>query len=328
MKGKDILKGLIDAGKPADQLTAQAPVQRPAGAIRALNMGLNRLSEEAAEARQLRETLANAENVVELDPSSIDPSIVSDRLWSAKDPAFQELKSAIETSGQQVPVLVRPHPEQQGRYQAAYGHRRIRAALELGYKIKAIVHQLTEAEMVIAQGQENGTRVDLSFIERSMFASKLEGRGFDRDTICIALGVDKPEASRLLTVASSIDHQIVATIGAAPKVGRPRWLQLAQNLEDKASKNRVLSVMKAPNFESADSDSRFKIVFDAAKIIAEKIKIKPTVLYAADKKIAVYERNGKKLNIKSSNAAFSDFMEAKINELVLEFKAVKDSSNS
>lgn len=327
MKGKDILKGLIDAGKP-EQATAQAPAQRPAGAIRALNMGLNRLSEEAAEARHLREALANAENVVELDPSLIDPSIVSDRLSLPNDPAFQELKSAIETSGQQVPVLVRPHPEQQGRYQAAYGHRRIRAALELGYKIKAMVRQLAEAEMVIAQGQENGTRVDLSFIERSMFASKLESRGFDRDTICIALGVDKPEASRLLTVASSIDHSIVATIGAAPKVGRPRWLQLAQNLEDNASKNRVLSVMKEPNFESADSDNRFKIAFDAATIDTKKTKIKPTILYAADKKIAVYERDGKKLNIKSSNAAFSDFMEAKINELVLEFKAVKDGNNS
>lgn len=328
MKGKDILKSMIDAGHPVSQPPLQVPAQRPAGAIKALNMGLNRLAEEAAEAKHLRETLANAEQVVELEPLAIDASIVSDRLASPNDPAFEELKSAIEASGQQVPVLVRPHPEVPGRYQAAYGHRRIRAARDLGFNVKAIVRHLTDSEMVIAQGQENGTRVDLSFIERAIFASKLESRGFDRDTICIALGVDKPEASRLLTVANSIDHQLVETIGAAPKVGRPRWLQLVQALEDTVVKGRVISILETPEFERADSDNRFKFAFDTATKIEKKAKAKPTALRIAGKRVATFCREGNKLQLNSSNEAFSDFLEGKLDDLVKEFERAQEGVNS
>ena len=63
MKGRDILKSLVDAGRPAAP-DGSLPHQRPAGAVKALNMGLNRLNEEAAEAKVLREALANSENVL------------------------------------------------------------------------------------------------------------------------------------------------------------------------------------------------------------------------------------------------------------------------
>ena len=52
----------------------------------------------------------------------------------------------------------------EGFYQVAYGHRRVRATAILGIKVRAIVRDLTDAELVIAQGQENNARQDLSFI--------------------------------------------------------------------------------------------------------------------------------------------------------------------
>ncbi|AIK40918.1 MULTISPECIES: plasmid partitioning protein RepB [Brucella/Ochrobactrum group] len=323
MKGKDVLKGLIDAGKPIDSLSAVAPTQRPAGAIKALNLGLNRLSEEAAEAKHLREALARSENVVDLDPSIIDSSIVADRLVSTTDTAFDELKTAIQTSGQQVPVLLRPNPEVPGRYQAAYGHRRIRAARELGINIKAVIKELSDEQMVVAQGQENGTRVDLSFIERALFAHRLDQRGFDRDTLCLALGVDKPEISRLLTVAGSIDHSIVEAIGPAPKVGRPRWLQLAELLNEPGAMRSIASLIQTAPFISADSNTRFKLALTTAVPSTKPVSIALKEFKSGDKKIAVMDRKSGQAKLIIADDDFSEFLENRMSDLIGEYIARK-----
>ena len=328
MKGKDVLKSLIEAGRSPEVPNASAPQHRPAGAIKSLNMSLNRLSKEAAEAKHLREALANTESVVELSPTAISSSMVSDRLSPHNDRAFEDLKTAIELSGQQVPVLVRPLPGGQGRYQAAYGHRRIRAALDLGRNVRAIIRNLTDAEMVIAQGQENGQRVDLSFIERAVFASNLDAQNFDRNVVCASLGVDKPEASRLLTVASAIDRQIIEAIGAAPKVGRPRWLQFAEALKPTEATDRVRLVLDRPEFRKAESDERFKLAFDAAARIVKKAKLSPTILKVAGKKVASYGHDSKKWTLTTNSVAFAVFIQSKLNGLVKEFETAKKDTES
>nr|WP_181377293.1 plasmid partitioning protein RepB [Ochrobactrum sp. LM19]AJW29947.1 replication protein B (RepB) [Ochrobactrum sp. LM19] len=323
MKGKDILKGMIDAGKPTEQGVISTPIQRPAGAIKALNLGLNRLSEEAAEARQLREALSKAENVLDVDTSVIDASIVADRLSAANDRAFLELKSAIAVSGQQVPVLLRVHPDNSDRYQAAYGHRRIRAASELGIPVKAIVRQLSDEQMVVAQGQENGSRVDLSFIERAMFASRLEYKGFSRDTICAALGVDKPELSRLLTVAGAIDDSIIIAIGPAPKVGRPRWLQFAQSLTNRKALTKVRVVLEAPAFKEAESDTRFRLAYEAASTLPSLEVNEPKQFKLGNTAIVMVEKKGKRSQLTIFDSDFSTFIEDKMDQLISEYDTMQ-----
>ena len=65
--------------------------------------------------------------MVELEPSLIDASFVRDRL--EEDPKeFAELLEAIRDRGQDTPILVRPHPQIQGRYMVVFGHRRLEAA--------------------------------------------------------------------------------------------------------------------------------------------------------------------------------------------------------
>jgi len=321
MKGKDIIKSLVEDGP--QETTAFAQPQRPTGALKTLNITLNQLSEQAATAKALREKLANADAVVELDPADIEASIVSDRLTAPSDAAFDTLKAAIESSGQQVPILVRPHPNLQNRFQAAYGHRRIRAALELGRKVLSIVRSLSDIEMVIAQGQENGPRVDLSFIERSVFANRLEAQGFDRDTICLAIGVDKPEASRLLTVASSIDHTVIAQIGPAPKVGRPRWLQLAEALTSDAARDRVRALFSRESFLSANSDTRFSLVLGAAQKISKKKAVQTTVLKGHGTKLGSLQRSDGRLNLQVGHPAFAAFLASRLDDLIREFEAAQ-----
>lgn len=326
MKGRDVLRDLVGAGKPKPT-QVEMPQSRPAGAVKAMSLGLDRLTEEAAAAKNLREALAGGDNVVELDPALIDPSIITDRISHENDPEFSELKSAIEANGQQVPILVRPHPHDAKRFQAAYGHRRIRVSLELGFKVKAIVKKLSDHELVVAQGQENGPRLDLSFIERALFASRMEESGFERETVCAALGIDKPEASRLLSVANAVDTEIILAIGPAPKVGRPRWLALVSNFQKDEARVRAYAVVSTSTFKEANSNARFGLVFDAAgsKPIVAKVKPK-TELRARGERVAWLERKGKQLRLTSDQAAFNSFLELKIPQLLSEFEA--DSSTT
>ena len=170
MKGRDALREMLAEGKPKLP-NASAPVAHPAGAVKAMNLGLQRLSEEASAAKSLRATLAGAEHVIEIAPSEIEFSFVRDRLPVESDPSFESLKAQIAAQGQQVPflcALIQKIPALSGRLR----HRRLRAAAELGRPVKAIVRKLTDDELVIAQGQENSERRDLSFIERALFASR------------------------------------------------------------------------------------------------------------------------------------------------------------
>ena len=63
---------------------------------------------------------------------------------------------------------------------------------------------LADIDHVIAQGQENSARENLSFIERSMFAGQLLDLGFDRQTIQSSLSVDAPMLTRMLSVTKRV----------------------------------------------------------------------------------------------------------------------------
>ncbi len=116
-----------------------------------------------------------------------------------------------------------------------YGHRRVQACLALQRPVRAVVKALTDAQLVVAQGQENSARKDLSYIERALFAMRLSDRGFDREVIMAALGLSKSHLSTLLSVGRRIPVPLIEAIGPAPKAGEPRWSALAERLEQDAA---------------------------------------------------------------------------------------------
>ena len=201
-----------------------------------------------------------AQSVVDLDPALIEPSFITDRLDSAPE-QHDALVASIREHGQQVPILVRPHPEKEGHYQIAYGRRRLRATAELGLRIRAIIKPLSDPQLVVAQGQENTARTDLSFIEKALFAAKLEEGGYSRDVIMSALSVDKTGLSRLISSAVKIPRDIVEAIGAAPRAGRDRWIELAARLDQGTSTERARQSMAMDSFASKSSDERFEAIF-------------------------------------------------------------------
>jgi ParB family chromosome partitioning protein len=318
MKGRDALRELLGAGKP-EATPNPPPAHRSTGSVKAMNLGLQRLSEEAAAAKSLRATLANSAQVVELDVADVDDSFIVDRLSPELDPGFASLKAAIATHGQQVPILVRPHPDDPKRYQAAYGHRRLRAARELGRSIKAVVKNLTDVELVVAQGQENSERADLSFIERALFASHLEQRGFDRDTMTAALGVDKPELSRLLSVASGVDGKLILAIGPAPKIGRPRWLALVERLTEPFFREAAYRVLSSEAFAKADSNSRFNLVLAAQQ--NSTAPGKEALQTALGQRVAWVERTARGIRLVSEDKAFVAFLDQRLPDLLREFES-------
>lgn len=251
------------ASAPAAKTDTSAPARSASGAVRAMGLSLGSMSREADEARALRQAMSDGEHVLSIDPTQIDASFVEDRLTVAgiDDEDFNVLLESIREGGQQVPVLLRPHPEKQGRYQTAYGHRRIRAALKLGHPVKAIVRPLSDDELVLAQGKENAERRNLSFIERAIFAKNLADRGFDRKVIGNALSVQKSELSRLLQVVDNVPLRFITLIGAAPKAGRDRWLKLGEMLKGATAEGKALEAVTTDRFETSQSDQRFELLF-------------------------------------------------------------------
>lgn len=315
-RGRAILQGLVAAGKPNRPTEGSLPQARPSGAVKAMSLGLDRLTAEAAQAKALREELARREMTQEIDPSLFSPSIVSDRIPSASDTRFQELKAAIAENGQQIPIIARPHPAEDSHYQIAAGHRRWRVAQELGRPVRAIIRQLTDQEMVILQGQENGPREDLSFIERARFAMQMESRGFDRATLSAALNVDKPEVSRLLTVAQTLGEELILAIGPAPKVGRPRWLQLAKALEYPGSRDQLNDLVSSKRFVTADSDRRFAIALDVVGTPRPPARRR----VSSSERVAWIEKKGGTTRLVSEDAAFASFLDRRLPDLLKEFR--------
>jgi ParB family chromosome partitioning protein len=190
-------------------------------------------------------------SVIEVDPRMIDTAGLHDRL--GEDGDLAALVESIRTYGQQVPVLLRPNPNDAERYQVVYGRRRVAALKQLGQPVKALVRILDDRELVIAQGQENSARKDLTFIEKANFARQMVAAGYERKVICDALHMDKTLISRMLSVADRTPLPLIEAIGSAPGIGRDRWLALADLLEKTGNDGVALAVGET-------SDKRFEAV--------------------------------------------------------------------
>lgn len=275
-------KGILGGDIPAKTERRRAPeVQAaPRGAVGALQSSLTKLQENA---------------VQEIDASLIDDAGVEDRL-GVDSAAQTQLRDSLQTYGQQVPVLLRPHHKTAGRYEIVYGRRRLKALRDLGQPVKAMIRQLDDHALVMAQGQENTARQDLSFIEKASFAAQLAAQDYARQTIADALSIDLPMLSRMLKVGTAFPLPFLRNIGSAPGIGRDRWMALAKALDENNSRAHATALMNTPEFAQLDSDARFDAVFARANSSAAKKpppKPKPRTLRDA---------NGKALgDIKTTN---------------------------
>ncbi len=280
---------------PETALSPAMERNRGRGAFGAITRSIDELAEKAQAVKDFEAKLLDGATVIDLDPALIDVSFVADRL-DDDGAAFDDLLMAIRERGQDSPVLVRPHPEADGRYMTVFGHRRVRAAKALGRAVRAVVKTLDDREHVIAQGQENSARADLSFIEKAVFAASLEGRGYERDVIMSALSVDKTVVSKMVSVAKDVPDDLVAAIGAARNSGRDRWYKLGLKLRDGETVSRARSIAASAEFREMDSDRRLEFLAAELDAATSKATTRPqdiAVWRPSDNSVAVATKIGR-----------------------------------
>lgn len=260
-----------------DALAKQAPPSSPSdtdkrrvgsAAVKSMDRAFVSIEEEN---KRLHDQLVSSESIIELDPDRVIPSFVTDRLDIEGDRSFQAFVDGIKEAGQKIPILVRPLAGKPGHYQAAYGHRRLRACQILRRPVNAIVRDLSDEELVVSQGIENSERLNLSFIEQARFALTLKDRGYSRETISDALGRKEGQRlayiSMLTNTVALIPDDLIRLIGPAPSVGRPKWEKLGSLIRNRAmspeQKKVVDELSRSTAWEGADSDHRFGLTFDA-----------------------------------------------------------------
>ena len=85
-----------------------------------------------------------------------------------------KLARSLEQNSQLSPVKVRPSTRGHGKYELVYGHRRVLAAKKLGWPtVKAMVADVTEAQMIAESLIENLQREELCDFEKAMVFERL-----------------------------------------------------------------------------------------------------------------------------------------------------------
>ena len=126
-----------------------------------------------------------------------------------------ELVASIQARGVLQPLLVRPHPQQDGHYQIIAGERRWRAAQKAGlHEVPVLVRNLNDADSMAAALVENLQRQDLNPIEEGEgFRRLLEEFGLTQEQLGAAVGKSRSHVAnvmRLLNLPSSVRQDVQA----------------------------------------------------------------------------------------------------------------------
>ena len=329
MARKDLLKSVMVGSLDQSKDSGRSDYAMR-GASKSMKVSIDSLAENS-------KRLLEGETIVEIDPELIDVSFVSDRL-SDDDDAFNELMASIAAGRQDTPVLLRPHPKLDSRYMIVFGHRRVRVASALGRKVRAVVKPMDDVAHVLAQGQENTARADLSFIEKALFAKSLLDMGQAKDVIQSALTIDGTLLSRMLSVAQTVPRSVIERIGPAKQIGRDRWEDFKKLASEPANEKLLETAIADGGFQDLDSDSRFELLHSklseagrAPKHKSARSTPQKRTWTAGKGRIkGVIGRSGKAYNISltaQDSAAFGDFLSGQLDKLYGDFLAKKEEQS-
>lgn len=329
MARKDLLKSVMEAPAEKDEKSPRTNYAMR-GASKSMKVSLDSIAEDARR-------MLDGETIVEIDPSLIDGSFVSDRLGQDKE-AFQDLKASIKSGRQDTPVLLRPHPSETGRFMIVFGHRRVRVASELNRSVRAVVKSMDDISHILAQGQENTARADLSFIEKAMFAKSLADLEQSKDVIKSALTIDGTLLSRMLSIATNIPSDLVEAIGPAKTVGRDRWENFKKLLREQENAELASQTVIDPSFIELESDARFELLYSRVSAQGKRVgkaskrSVSPKRTWTANsgRIKGVVGKSGKSFNISlTSNDAsgFGEYLSENLDGLYESFLSTKQEKS-
>jgi ParB family chromosome partitioning protein len=152
---------------------------------------------------------------------------------------LDELADSIRQKGIVQPILLRPSPNQRGRYQLVAGERRWRAAqIAQVHQIPSVIRDLKDAECYEIALIENIQRQDLSVIDEAQgYANLLEINSYTQDQLSEIIGKSRSHIAnllRLLGLPETVQNLLrdgELTMGQArPLVGHPQAEFLAKTI--------------------------------------------------------------------------------------------------
>ena len=280
-------------------------------------------------------------SIREIDPNLIDDWGPADRLdeFTAvnsddDDQSLEALKTSIQDGGQQVPILVRRSKTTDGRYEAIYGRRRLKACRELGIKVRANVQDLDDATALLAKGLENAARRNLSFYEKARFAEAIQNAGHDTATVRQVLNLSASGLSHLTKVTQNIPTKVGDQIGAAPKSGRPRWTELAELFIAKKLTDKAALGILAKMAPEMPSDDRLETLIKEATKRVPRPNSGLAEVTPIDGVTIKSSRGAVSMSVKKTgtNAAFANWLDNNLTEIIkksyAEFTAVNSADDT
>ena len=329
-----LLSAELESGENKSDSTLPAPAPAQSGRVGAGVIGAahRAIGDIRAERDRLRAIVESGEGwVQDLDPHVIEASPYPDRLPDDDPHDFERFKRSIEEEGQKVPIQVRRHPTSSDRYQVVYGHRRWRAALELDRTVRAIEVEISDLDLVLAQGIENASRQDLTWIERALFASRMDDAGIKARHIYAALSIEDAELARMRSVYRAIPADIIEAIGRAPKVGRPRWLDLAKTISAAPNALKVVRAALSNASEAKEtSDQRFQMALKAIKPASEARNTQIAISDTSGTRLGVFMTSPREVRISAEGklgTEFVRFVEEELPDLVARFTRLRNNRN-
>lgn len=130
------------------------------------------------------------------------------------DPAaLEELAASIRGSGILQPLLARPHPVVEGRFQIIAGERRWRAAAQAGlHDVPVLVRAMSDADAMAAALVENLQRQDLNALEEAEgYTRLLDEFGMTQEALAQAVGKSRGHVNntiRLLKLPDAVQQAL------------------------------------------------------------------------------------------------------------------------
>ncbi len=200
----------------------------------------------------------------ELKIDNIVPSENNPRVVNPQTVAFGDLLASVKASGVKVPVMVRPHPKQDGKYELLAGQRRLAAASAAKLKkIGAMIHTgISDEEAFDITFCENFAREDLTPMEEGKAAVILLAK-YNGDVHAAAskLGksiswvnqraaIENNLSDKVKEKVSEVDYRLWTTSHIQLIVGLPEQLQedVLDNFEIGWTQEDIPTVQEVRNF--------------------------------------------------------------------------------
>lgn len=154
-----------------------------------------------------------------LSPADIVPNRVQPRTEFDRE-ALDELVASIREVGVLQPVVVRPLPDEPGRYELIMGERRLRATKELGLdSIPAVIKDTADEDMLRDALLENLHRSQLNPLEEaSAYQQLLADFGITQEELATRIGRSRPQITntiRLLKLPAVVQTRVAAGVLSA-----------------------------------------------------------------------------------------------------------------